>query len=233
MLDVHPPHTPTHTWRDFFIHIATIVIGLLIAIGLEQSVEFFHHRHQRNELREGAAADARQMLHDIDENRLAAKQQLEDLNARIEQVQEAIATHTKLAPPTYRPDLPTDAIRTANFEAAKQSGLLQLLSKGDITIFEEAQVGVARAETLRQLVNDRREKRIAFEQRFQRNHPDGPFDFSAATPSQLDQYLATLIDERVITEENLRYLDLFHRGTSAYLGGQRTVDSLRKAEVGH
>ena len=42
MLDVHPPHNPTHTWRDFFIHIATIVIGLLIAIGLEQSVEAFY-----------------------------------------------------------------------------------------------------------------------------------------------------------------------------------------------
>jgi len=27
MLDVHPPHKPAHTWRDFFIHIATIVIG--------------------------------------------------------------------------------------------------------------------------------------------------------------------------------------------------------------
>jgi 7,8-dihydropterin-6-yl-methyl-4-(beta-D-ribofuranosyl)aminobenzene 5'-phosphate synthase len=24
MLDVHPPHTPTHTWKDFSIHIATI-----------------------------------------------------------------------------------------------------------------------------------------------------------------------------------------------------------------
>ena len=37
MLDVHPPHEVTHTWKDFFIHIATIVVGLLIAIGLEQS----------------------------------------------------------------------------------------------------------------------------------------------------------------------------------------------------
>ena len=52
MLDVHPPHNPTHTWRDFFIHIATIVIGLLIAVGLEQSVEYFHHRHQLYEARE-------------------------------------------------------------------------------------------------------------------------------------------------------------------------------------
>jgi hypothetical protein len=51
MLDVHPPHSPTHTWKDFFIHVGTIVIGLLIAVGLEQTVEVIHHRH--------SAADAR------------------------------------------------------------------------------------------------------------------------------------------------------------------------------
>ena len=47
MLDVHPPHHPTHGWRDFFIHIATITVGLLIAVGLEQTVETLHQRHQR------------------------------------------------------------------------------------------------------------------------------------------------------------------------------------------
>jgi hypothetical protein len=51
MLDVHAPHESVHTWKDFFIHIATIVIGLLIAIGLEQTVEFFHHRHQVADVR--------------------------------------------------------------------------------------------------------------------------------------------------------------------------------------
>jgi hypothetical protein len=45
MLDVHPAHHAATTWRDFFIHIATIVIGLLIAVGLEQAVEAIHHRH--------------------------------------------------------------------------------------------------------------------------------------------------------------------------------------------
>jgi hypothetical protein len=62
MLDVHPPHNPTHTWKDFFIHIATIVIGLLIAIGLEQTVEYIHHRHQVQELREA-------LKHEREENR--------------------------------------------------------------------------------------------------------------------------------------------------------------------
>lgn len=52
MLDVHPPEHAAHSWRDFAIHIATIVIGLLIAVGLEQSVEFFHHRHQRHQMLE-------------------------------------------------------------------------------------------------------------------------------------------------------------------------------------
>ncbi len=52
MLDVHPPHNPTHTWKDFFIHIATIVVGLLIAVGLEQTVEFIHHRKEVRETRE-------------------------------------------------------------------------------------------------------------------------------------------------------------------------------------
>lgn len=51
MLDVHPPHHAATTWRDFFIHIITIVLGLLIAISLEQTVEFFHHRHQLYESR--------------------------------------------------------------------------------------------------------------------------------------------------------------------------------------
>ncbi len=52
MLEVHAPHESIHTWKSFFIHIATIVIGLLIAVTLEQTVEFFHHHHQRHELGE-------------------------------------------------------------------------------------------------------------------------------------------------------------------------------------
>jgi hypothetical protein len=50
MLDVHAPHGSIHTWKDFLIHIATITIGLLIAISLEQTVEYLHHRHQAQEM---------------------------------------------------------------------------------------------------------------------------------------------------------------------------------------
>ena len=51
MLEVHPLHENVHSWRQFFIHIVAITIGLLIAIGLEQTVVYFHHRHQLQEAR--------------------------------------------------------------------------------------------------------------------------------------------------------------------------------------
>jgi hypothetical protein len=38
------------TWKQFFVHMSIVVLGLLIAIALEQSVEGLHHRHERNEL---------------------------------------------------------------------------------------------------------------------------------------------------------------------------------------
>lgn len=45
VIDVHDPHEPIHGWRDFFIHLFTITIGLLIALGLEGCVGWMHHRH--------------------------------------------------------------------------------------------------------------------------------------------------------------------------------------------
>jgi cold shock CspA family protein len=58
MLDVHAPHENVHTWKDFFIHITTITIGLLIAIALEQTVEYLHHRHQAKEMADNLRAES-------------------------------------------------------------------------------------------------------------------------------------------------------------------------------
>jgi hypothetical protein len=62
MIDIHPPHHAATTRRDFFIHLITVVLGILIAIGLEQTVEFFHHRHQVAEAREALRVEREQNL---------------------------------------------------------------------------------------------------------------------------------------------------------------------------
>lgn len=65
MLDVHAPEHKIHNVRDFFIHLMTITIGLLIALGLEASVEAMHHRHQRQEADATIREEIRQNRDDL------------------------------------------------------------------------------------------------------------------------------------------------------------------------
>jgi hypothetical protein len=59
MLDVHPAHHAASSWKEFFVHIATMVLGLLIAVGLEQGMEYIHHRRQVAEVREALLQERR------------------------------------------------------------------------------------------------------------------------------------------------------------------------------
>ncbi len=76
MLEVHAPHETIHTWKSFFVHIATIVVGLLIAIGLEQTVEAIHHSKERRdlirEMREEAVRNIETLRFDV-QSAVAAK----------------------------------------------------------------------------------------------------------------------------------------------------------------
>jgi hypothetical protein len=68
MLDVHPPHEAIHTRKGFVLHIATITIGLLIAIGLEQTVEYFHHRNVVRETRTALEEEKHENIRRFHEN---------------------------------------------------------------------------------------------------------------------------------------------------------------------
>src|ERR1700734_797878 len=49
MLDVHPPHEKMHGFKDFLLHVLTITIGLLIALGLEGCVEHWKQRELKKD----------------------------------------------------------------------------------------------------------------------------------------------------------------------------------------
>jgi hypothetical protein len=44
-VDIHPAHHAPSTWRDFFVQLLMITIGLFIALMLQAAVESLHHRH--------------------------------------------------------------------------------------------------------------------------------------------------------------------------------------------
>ena len=62
MIDIHPPQHAPMTRREFFTHLFIVILGILIAIGLEQGVEYLHHRHQVAQLTEQMRAEAQSNL---------------------------------------------------------------------------------------------------------------------------------------------------------------------------
>ena len=139
MLDVHAPHQSVHTWKDFFIHIATIAVGLLIALGLEQFVEWMHHRHQ---LREARA----QISLELEQNRLKLQKNLEQVGkvqAELDRDMVLLREHrSKQMPVTAKLDYSWMFYRTpdAAWQAVKQNGSLDLMPyeelKENVYIYE-------------------------------------------------------------------------------------------------
>src|ERR1700730_7600037 len=81
MLDVHAPHETVRSWKDFFTHIAIITIGLLIAIGLEQTVEHIHHIYQLNEARRELKIELEANRKQLEKNLVTAQQLVAQLDS--------------------------------------------------------------------------------------------------------------------------------------------------------
>jgi hypothetical protein len=96
-MEVHAPEHPIHTWRDFFIHIVTITIGLLIALGLEAAVEALHHRHLREETRKNLRAEIRQNQDDFPKDLRALERETHELQEDIALLQR-LRAHQKAGP---------------------------------------------------------------------------------------------------------------------------------------
>jgi hypothetical protein len=136
MLDVHVPHA-THTWQDFLIHIGTIVVGLFIAIGLEQTVEAIHHARERQELIDEMRAEAEQniaVLHanlEVDVRRLQLDLALIAL-LRAAQPRDGIVTIVRPPHTAIMHQYPARAIWTS----AKANGKVALLSDRQSAIYD-------------------------------------------------------------------------------------------------
>jgi hypothetical protein len=56
-MEIHAPEGPIRTWTDILLHLGIVTIGILIALGLEQVVEWRHHRALAHEARETIRAE--------------------------------------------------------------------------------------------------------------------------------------------------------------------------------
>jgi len=83
VIDIHLPHGKLLGVKDFFLHLFTITIGLLIALSLEGWVEHVHHRHLANEAEAGLRAEIANNEHELVRQRQMIKDGQKKLDADV------------------------------------------------------------------------------------------------------------------------------------------------------
>ena len=84
MLDVHAPHSRMEGFKDFLLHLLTITIGLLIALGLEGCVEWRQHRKEVREAEDGMRGEISQNLSTVESLRKQIADQQKTLDTDLQ-----------------------------------------------------------------------------------------------------------------------------------------------------
>jgi hypothetical protein len=131
MLDVHAPHESIHTWKGFFIHIAAIACGLLLALALEKTVEYLHQRHLLSEARSELAAELEDNRRSWQKNAAEVQRIQRELEANL-RVIHALRSH---ALPDGKLDYSVDLYATFDgaWQSVHQNGALGLMPQKELT----------------------------------------------------------------------------------------------------
>jgi len=122
-MDVHAPHEPVHTWRDFFTHLTIVTIGLFIALSLEAFVEYVHHRHLVHEAREN-------IRQEIEDNHKAAQEDITLLQQDLDRTNSNLDTIRRMRanPKTFKGTLTFtmsfNSLHDAAWNSARDTGAL-------------------------------------------------------------------------------------------------------------
>jgi hypothetical protein len=138
MVDIHPPHHAPHSFREFALQIATVTVGIVIAIGLETGVEYLRDRDLARETRANLRAELT-----IDLDKLKSLE--ETLPSELAALDKTIAygnAYLKHTPNLKAPDVSLDRtfplMPVATWDATAAVGGLRLLSFGQARAVTDA-----------------------------------------------------------------------------------------------
>jgi hypothetical protein len=238
VIDVHAPHGGLHTWKDFWIHLGTITLGLLIAISLEQSVEWMHRLHERSQLQEDLRSEAL-TNHDFVTTDVAIyDRQIAWLLELQRDVEEARATAGKAAflypeRPEGIPDSPHyvsyHVFETEAWTTAKESSLLVLLPRAEAEIYARVYIQSDQVTQTRERVRELGIRQGAFETRFANGTYPPDLSQAEMTPQDLNEYETILADELEAVRIARVRLRIFGAANDYVLSGGTSESELRQA----
>ena len=128
-MDVHAPHHPIGGWKDFFVHLLTITVGLLIAVGIEGCVELNREhklvREARETMREEIQHNSNEMkdaVVKLDQQTAVMKKNIETLTRIQENPKDKAAQDAQI-----NADFSIIGLRETEWKTAQTTGALSFM----------------------------------------------------------------------------------------------------------
>jgi hypothetical protein len=225
MIDIHPPQHAPMTKRDFFVHLGIVVLGILIAIGLEQTVEYIHHAHERRALIENFHQECA-------DNLKVFTLDLNNIHQKIAWERSSLALLRNATPQggyitvTLQPQ-PRSGIQAPSrsvWSVAKSSGKVELLPENLAEVFDRVNNEGEQWNNLIQASVAALQRLTSFTERV-----GSPLDTGQTihlTLAQRDD-AASLIGDLLVQDEQYRVWLAYWQGASqAVLGGVQNRDQM-------
>jgi hypothetical protein len=223
MIDIHPPQHAAITRRDFFVHLFIVVLGILIAIGLEQAVEYIHHAHERRALIEN-------FHHECADNLKVFASDLDIVHHNIAWARSSLAALRNATPQSgYITMQPGElsgmhAPSRSVWSVAKSSGKVELLPENIAEVFD-------RVDGEGEHFNDLIQASVTAQQRMKSfaDRVGSPLNKGGTihlTLAQRDD-AASLIDNLLVQDEQYRlWLASWQGASQSVLAGVQTRDAM-------
>jgi hypothetical protein len=133
MADIDSVHQTAHRWRDFFVQIAAIAIGLLLALALDRTVGYLRERHQLAQARGDLKLEIQQNRNGWTKNVAEVQRIQKELEADLSLIQ---ALQSK-APATGKLDYSVGFYATLDgpWQAIRQNGSLGLMPNDELQTY--------------------------------------------------------------------------------------------------
>ena len=132
-MEIHPPNGSIHSFKEFLIHLSMVVLGILIALGIEQVREHFHEQH--------LVQDARANFHaEINEQRESLKEHLAIWDKDRDLLSKVLLADNDRSRPA--PDLRTLALQwqfleTGGWDAAAATQAFSYMNYSEVQLYSQ------------------------------------------------------------------------------------------------
>jgi hypothetical protein len=137
MLDVHEPEHPILGVRDFLIHLLTITVGLLIALGLENMAEWRHHVHLKHQAEETIRLELQANQNDLKAVLKAIPDEMQMLQS-IQTYLQAKAAGQPMTPGRMQTGIVQMTPQNAAWNTASATGALSYMDYAEVQRFSSA-----------------------------------------------------------------------------------------------